>query len=277
VRNIRLKIQYDGSRYHGWQRQPNQITIQETIEEAIKKMTGEDVSLMGSGRTDAGVHALCQVANFYTESKIPFEGFEKGLNSLLPNDISILECREALEEFNSLRDSLCKVYGFYLISSRKRLPVWAHRAWVVARPLNVFKMKKAFSCLEGEHDFSAFQASGSSVKTTVRKVIFADMIHFFSDSTYGDHYFFTIAADGFLRYMVRNIVGMLAQIGMGKRESDEMGIVLESKDRTLAGPTAPPQGLYLRKIFYDKDKFARFLENPKGYLKWNLNQVCHKG
>jgi tRNA pseudouridine38-40 synthase len=268
VRNIRLRIQYDGGKYHGWQRQPQEITIQEVIEGAIKKMTQEDVNLAGSGRTDAGVHALCQVANFQTNSGIPLEGFKKGLNSLLPQDISVLEAVEVHADFHALRDCLGKVYSYYLISAGTRLPIWDHRAWVVERSLDIFKMKTAISCLLGEHDFSAFQAAGSSVKTSVRKVCYADIVDLFYDVYHGSHFLFTIAADGFLRYMVRNIVGTLVEIGTGKRDSGKMQMLLASRDRAQAGRTAPPYGLYLREIFYEEAEIKRFLNNPEEYLKW---------
>lgn len=268
MRNIRLKIQYDGAKYHGWQRQPQEITIQEVIERAIKKMTQENPSLVGSGRTDAGVHALCQVANFRTNSKIPLEGFKKGLNSLLPQDISILKAADVHADFHALRDCLGKVYSYYLISAGTRLPIWNHRAWVVERQLDFLKMKMAVSSLVGEYDFSAFQAAGSSAKTSVRKVYYADIVRLFYDGYYGSQFLFTIAADGFLRYMVRNIVGTLVEIGVGKREPGEMQMILASMDRAQAGRTAPPYGLYLREIFYDEAELKKFLNNPEEYLKW---------
>ena len=255
LRNIRLTIQYNGTRYHGWQRQIDPLTIQEVIETALRKMTGEQVRITGSGRTDAGVHALAQVANFHTDTEIPIEGLLKGLNSLLPKDIAILAASEIPSEFHSIRDSISKVYCYRILVADTRIPLWEERAWVLNRPLDLASMKEALLPLMGTHDFSAFRASGSSANTSVRTVylckIKAVTGEIFPPSG-GIHYMFHIAADGFLRYMVRNIVGLLVQIGLGTRSPKDMAQVLASRDRSTAGPTAPARGLYLKHVFYDK-------------------------
>jgi len=257
LRNIKLTIQYNGTRYHGWQRQVGQISIQGVIEAALEKMTGEQVCLIGSGRTDTGVHALAQVANFHTDSKIPLEGFLKGLNSLLPEDIGILATSEASPDFHSTRDSICKIYCYHILVSDTRSPFWNERAWLLNRSLDLSSMETALPPLIGTHDFSAFKASGSNAKTGIRTIYSCEirpMTWGIFPPSGGLHYMFTIAADGFLRYMVRNIAGLLVQIGLGKRPHEDMADVLASKDRSSAGPTAPPQGLYLKRVLYDESE-----------------------
>ena len=256
-RNIKLTIQYNGTKYHGWQRQIGQISIQEVIQAAIEKMTGEQVCLIGSGRTDAGVHALAQVANFHSGSKISLEGFLKGLNSLLPEDIAILAISEVPPDFHSIRDSICKIYCYHILVSDTKIPFWNKRAWLLNRSLDIHAMETAFPPLIGTHDFSAFKASGSNAKTGIRTIYLCEIKPItwgiFPPSG-GLHYMFTIAANGFLRYMVRNIVGLLVQIGLGIRSYEDMANVIASRDRSSAGPTAPPQGLYLKQVYYDKSE-----------------------
>ena len=255
MRNIKLTIQYSGLHYHGWQRQKEQLTIQWLIEGALYKMTREKITLIGSGRTDAGVNAIAQVANFHTASAIPVNGIQKGLNSLLPRDIAITLAEEVDEDFHAVKDVLCKLYSYHMISSFVRLPLWEEWGWVINYDLDADSIRKALPYLTKKQDFSAFRASGSSAKTSVRTVFSAT----FRSAAAGQfppsdakHYIFTIAADGFLRYMVRNIVGVLFLIGTGRLSYDDMEKIVASRQRSLAGPTAPPQGLYLERVFYDK-------------------------
>ncbi|MBW1671168.1 MAG: tRNA pseudouridine synthase A [Deltaproteobacteria bacterium] len=194
-RNIKLTIQYNGTKYHGWQRQVGQISIQEVIQAAIEKMTGEQVCLVGSGRTDAGVHALAQVANFHTDSKIPLEGFLKGLNSLLPEDIAILATSEAFPDFHSIRNSICKIYCYHILVSDTKSPFWNKRAWLLNRSLDIHSIEMAFPPLIGTHDFSAFKASGSNAKTGIRTIYLCEIkpiILGIFPSSGGLHYMFTI-------------------------------------------------------------------------------------
>ncbi len=231
------------------------MTIQGVIEAALEKMTGEHVRIIGSGRTDAGVHALGQVANFYTHTEIPTEGLLKGLNSLLPGDIAILDVSEVSPGFHSIRDSVCKLYCYRILAADTRVPLWRDRAWVLNRPLDLGSMKEAILPLRGTHDFSSFRASGSSASTSVRTVYLCEIESVTGEifpPSRGIHYTFRIAADGFLRYMVRNIVGLLVQIGLGIRSSGDMTEVLASRDRSAAGLTAPAHGLYLEQVFYDR-------------------------
>jgi len=253
LRNIRLTIQYDGTGFLGWQRQARGPTVQEELEKALSVMTGETVSVIGSGRTDAGVHALGQVANFKTKSNIPLSGLVKGLNSLLPRQIAVTEALEVPLEFHAIRDAVAKEYEYRIISAKTRQPLWENRAWVITRPLDLEGMQAAATHLTGTHDFSSFMASGSQVKTTVRTIHTLEVSCSIDECfppVKGQHYQITVAADGFLRYMVRNITGILVEVGLGKRDPDAVRHVLKATDRCRAGPTAPAQGLYLMRVMY---------------------------
>jgi tRNA pseudouridine38-40 synthase len=245
IRNIRLLLEYDGTRYHGWQRQKTGLTIQGVVETALERLTGEQVALIGSGRTDAGVHALGQVANFRTASAIPFRAFDEGLNSLLPYDIAVLEAREAPPEFHARKSALSKTYEYRILNRPRRSPLHHHYGWWIAAPLELEAMAVAAAALPGEHDFSAFRASGSGNRNPLRRVLDAAW-----QTHAGGWLRFTITATGFLRGMVRSLVGTLVEIGKGKAPPELMMELLKSGERPLAGPTAPPQGLYLVAVAY---------------------------
>ncbi len=252
-RNIKLTITYDGSSFHGWQTQPNAVTVQGTMESALKRMTREDIHLAASGRTDAGVHALGQVANFKTGRSIPLRGFEKGLNSLLPPEISVIAAEEAEPDFHSMTWARQKEYLYRIICFKERLPLLHGRAWVLRDRLDIDSMLDCAGCFKGRHDFSSFMAAGSSVRTTVRTVTSLG-IEKIQNLEYEplalEEIRIRIRADGFLRYMVRNIVGFLVEAGLGRRKPAEAAEVLEKRDRTQAGPCAPPGGLYLYRVYY---------------------------
>jgi tRNA pseudouridine38-40 synthase len=244
-RNIRLLLEYDGTRYHGWQRQADAVTIQQTLEEALERLTGEAVALIGSGRTDAGVHARGQVANFRTESAIPLQAFHHGLNSLLPKDIAVLEATDAEPAFHARKSARSKTYEYRIFNRGNRSPLHRNYAWWIAPVLEVAAMAQAAAILPGEHDFTAFRASGSDNLNPVRRVLAASW-----REEPGDWLSFTITATGFLRGMVRSLVGTMAEVGRGKAPATLLAELLESGARHLAGPTAPPQGLYLVEVFY---------------------------
>ena len=245
MRNIRLLLEYDGTAYHGWQRQKNAGTIQEVVETTLGRLTGAEVRLHASGRTDAGVHALGQVANFHTPSSIPLQAFVKGLNSLLPRDIAVLEAREASPEFHARYSARAKTYEYRLWCRPVRPPLELRYCWHLTQPLDLEAMAQAAAALPGEHDFSAFRASGGSPGHAVREVLQAA----WHQGTEG-RLRFSVTANGFLRGMVRSLVGTMVAIGQGKRPPADLAGLLLSGDRHGAGPTALPQGLFLVEVRY---------------------------
>ena len=245
IRNIKLVLEYDGTAYRGWQRQGNLPTIQKILEESIGRITRETITLYGSGRTDAGVHALNQVANFKTKSRIPVNNLFRGINSLLPEDIAIKEMQEMDENFHSRYTAKSKSYLYRILNSPVRSPLQRNQAWFIRCNLDFDKMTRALSMICGTHDFTSFCAAGSDVKSYVRTILRAE-IYREPDQVIS----IGIEADGFLRHMVRNIVGTLVEIGAGEGEPEAMRGILEARDRGQAGITAPPQGLFLREVKY---------------------------
>jgi tRNA pseudouridine38-40 synthase len=245
TRNIRLLLEYDGSRYHGWQRQRGDLSIQQVLEEALERLTGEPVKLIGSGRTDAGVHALGQVANFRTISVIPLKAFHEGLNSMLPYDIAVLEAQEVPPEFHARKAALSKTYEYRIINRPSRSPLHHHYGWWLSHKLDLDAMAAAAASLLGEHDFSAFRASGSGNRNPVRRIFAAGW-----QTHPGGWLRFTITGNGFLRGMVRSLVGTMVEIGKGKAGPELLTELLRSGERRRAGPTAPAQGLYLVEVVY---------------------------
>lgn len=244
MRNIKLIIEYDGTNYSGWQKQPNQKTIQETIEDSIKKITKEDIDIFGSGRTDRGVHARGQVANFFTSARIPGEKFKDAINSVLPDDIVISHSEEVDGEFHSRYSAKGKEYRYVFYNRRVPSPLLRNYAYHVPQKLHFDLMEKSINDFIGTHDFIAFMASGSSVKDTIRT------IHNVHLSKNHEIIELKIGGNGFLYNMVRIIAGTLVDIGIGKIDSSHIPQIIASKDRKNAGHTAPPQGLYLEKVFY---------------------------
>lgn len=239
-----IVIEYDGTNYHGWQYQKNAVTVQETVTHAIKKITGEKVDLIGSSRTDAGVHAFYQVANFKTNTKIPSEKLPYALNSVLPDDISVVEAKDVSDDFHARYSTKRKRYRYLILNRRFPVPMMRNYSWHIGQDLNIEDMKKALKHFIGKHDFSAFKASGSSAKNPVRTIYDVCL------EKENELIKVEIEADGFLYNMVRIIAGTIAYVGIGKIKADDIPDILSSKDRTRAGITAPPQGLYLLKIFY---------------------------
>jgi tRNA pseudouridine38-40 synthase len=245
IKNFKIIIEYDGTRYHGWQRQKKDVTIQGEIEKAIGIMTAKHIVVNGSGRTDAGVHARGQVANFRCETDLSPGVFQKGLNSLLPEDIVVRECRQAEDTFHARYNVKSKIYQYNIFNHP--VPPAINRAyvWSIRKPLNIVAMRSVASYIIGSHDFKAFEGAGSPRAQTTRHVMAADLVE--SDSRLLT---FRIEADGFLRFMVRNIVGTLVDVGLGKTLPDEFKQILKSRDRTKAGATAPPSGLCLMEVKY---------------------------
>lgn len=255
MRALKLTTQYDGTNYNGWQIQPNGITVQEILQKNIKKITGEDVKVIGAGRTDAGVHAIEQVASFKTSSGLEPGIIKRALNANLPADIRIIDACDVELDFHPRYDARSKIY-FYIISNSHIISPFLYRyAWKIPHKLNFEEMEYASEFLKGRHDFSAFRASGCSAKNPVRTVLNItmkrlDAIHFMDVLFHGDFIRVSIEADAFLRHMARNIVGTVIEVGRGKIKPEEIKKVIASKDRRLAGPTAPARGLFLEKVSY---------------------------
>lgn len=244
-RNLKLIIEYDGTGYCGWQRQPNGRSIQQEIEAALHIMTRQRVTLIGSGRTDAGVHALGQVANFTCDTTIEPQEFQKGLNSLLPADIVIRACTEAALSFHARYDVRSKTYRYRIRNNPLPAAIGRHYEWWIRFPLDLEAMSAAAGHLVGEKDFKAFEGTGSPRSHTVRHVSRAEVRQGPNDRIH-----FEIEAQGFLRYMVRNIAGTLVAVGMGKTAPDHIIAILNSHDRKMAAATAPAQGLCLVQVTY---------------------------
>jgi tRNA pseudouridine38-40 synthase len=241
---FKLTVEYDGTDYHGWQVQPNGRTIQAVLEEAVQSMVGECVRVAAAGRTDAGVHASGQVVSFALERQWPADTLLRGLNALTPRDISIATVEVVDEDFDPRRAARSRVYAYRIWNGRVPSPFWRRYAWHVARPLAVDRMRAAAACLIGEHDFSAFRAAGCDAAHPVRCVLRSELER--ADSLI----IYTVEATGFLRHMVRNIVGTLVEIGAVERPADAMQPLLAARDRTRAGPTAPAHGLCLTHVRY---------------------------
>lgn len=244
-KNFKLLIEYDGTAYHGWQRQRQDSTLQGTIEDALLVMTKAAVNLTGSGRTDAGVHALGQVANFHCDTTLTPKAFLAGLNSLLPDDIVIKDCAGVDGGFHARYDAIGKTYIYRILNQPLSGAIGRHYTWWVRRPLDVEAMVAAVDHLIGTHDFKAFEGAGSPRAHTTRTVTRASL-----QPSNNGCLVFEISANGFLRFMVRNIVGTLVDVGIGKRMPEDVGRILWGKDRGQAGATAPPQGLFLVAVDY---------------------------
>ncbi len=260
LRNIKLVISYDGTAYCGWQKQLNQLSIQEVVEKDISRMTSESPVLHGAGRTDAGVHAYGMVANFHTNTTIPCDGFLKGLNSMLPKDIRIMHAVEAAPDFHARFSAMGKTYIYYLDNSPVQDPSERLYVYHVKTPLDLAAMKNCLTFIQGEHDFATFEAKGSrdlenpGKRGSVRRIFSATLNQ---NKQHPNKITIEITGDGFLRHMVRNIVSTLIETGKGVKTVAAFEDALVSKDRLKCGPTAPAHGLYLKKIYYEKDCFPQ--------------------
>lgn len=242
--NLKLTIKYDGTNYHGWQVQPNGITVQEVIESALSEIAKKKITVTGCSRTDAGVHAAMHVSSFKFDSSIPVHKLALILNQKLPKDIRAVECTEVDDSFNARFDTKEKTYRYRILNAPHNDPFLSRYVWHYPIELNVLKMQKAAACMVGKRDFTAFMASGSNIKTTVRNLKRVDV------QKEGDLITITATADGFLYNMVRIIAGTLVYVGNGKLDADEVGRIIEEKDRRLGGVTAPPEGLMLEEVVY---------------------------
>lgn len=244
MRNIKLIIEFDGSNFCGWQRQPKGRTVQKVIEDAIYKATGEEIMINGSSRTDAGVHARGLVANFFTNSTIPGDKFREAINVRLPEDVSIVKSEEVDEDFHARYSSKGKTYSYTIVHRYERLSLGHQYLYHWRYDLDVEAMKEACKYFIGKHDFRAFMSPGSSIKTTVRTISELYIEH------KGDRVKIFITADGFLYNMVRIIVGTLIKVGNKKLKPEDMKSIIAEGSRKRAGMCVPPNGLILEKVFY---------------------------
>ncbi len=246
MRNIKLTIEYDGKDFNGWQKQPDKLNIQGTIEKAIEAVTGEKVELNASGRTDAGVHAIGQVANFKTNSKIPTEKIPIALNTKLKKTIRIIKAEEVEERFHSRLSCKRKTYRYVINNSEFSSALYRNFECHIPQKLDIEKMKKASKYFEGEHDFKAFKASGTSSKSS-RRTIYNASVYKREDG----RICIQLTGNGFLYNMVRIIAGTLIEVGLGKIKPEEITKIIEEGKRENAGKTMPPYGLFLVKVEYN--------------------------
>ncbi|MBQ5976831.1 MAG: tRNA pseudouridine(38-40) synthase TruA [Oscillospiraceae bacterium] len=245
MRNIALRLSYDGTSYHGWQVQKSEVSVAETLETALTKICGHPVKTVGCGRTDAGVHALRYCANFRTESTIPIGRFPLAVNSRLPADIAVTDAVEAPEDFNAIGSCIKKEYIYKILNRNIRDPFLENRVCFYPQHLDLERMQTAARAFEGRHDFRAVRSLGTETKTTVRTV------HWCRAEKDGDLITVSICADGFLYNMCRAMVGTMVYASYGKLEPEDIPALLAAGDRRLTGPTMPPQGLYLNRIWYE--------------------------
>jgi tRNA pseudouridine38-40 synthase len=254
MRTLKVVLSYDGTDFAGFQRQSNARSVQQVLEEALAPIEGGDVIVAGAGRTDSGVHALGQVASFTLTNQIAVDDLKNALNATLnatgSTDVRVLSVEEAPADFNARFSARGKRYRYRIVNADLLSPFERRFAWHVPRPLNLNDMREASRELLGEHDFGAFQAAGGTVKTSVRTVTASEWAETpLPDG--GRLLVYEIAGTGFLKYMVRAIIGTFVEVGIGKRPVGSLRELLASKDRAAAGPTAPPHGLYLVRVDYD--------------------------
>jgi tRNA pseudouridine38-40 synthase len=259
MRNLKIIVSYDGADFSGWQVQPDAATVQGTLATAIGRITGEKVLPQGSGRTDAGVHALAQVVTFVTESSVPTENFVKALNDILPASIRVLEASEAPAEFHARHSARAKTYRYRIFRKAICPPFLARYVWHFPYPLDEGAMAHAAGMVVGEHDFTSFAAvdpekgfnhRGHGGAQGIREASNVREIFSSAWGRVGDELVYTVRGSGFLHHMVRNLVGTFILVGKGTLQLDDMTRILEARDRSAAGATAPASGLYLVNVEY---------------------------
>ena len=241
----KLTIEYDGTNYAGWQYQPNQATVQEAVEHTLSQITQTRIPIIAAGRTDAGVHAWGQVANFQSEKSLSTHEWIRALNGLLPTDIAVQQVEEVPDTFHARYSATGKIYEYRILQTAHRSALERYRLWHIPQALNIEAMKEGGVHFIGTHDYSSFQNSPTDTKNPVCSVESFTLTQ--EDLLLRIH----VQADRFLKQMVRSMVGTLIEVGLGKRQASDIKKILESVDRRAAGKTAPPQGLYLAKVFYE--------------------------
>ena len=255
MRNVALRLMYDGTAYHGWQLQKTERTVCQTVQEAASRACGHPVKLTGCGRTDAGVHALRYCANFRTDCAIPADRLPYAINTRLPRDISVVDAVDAPEDFNAILSCIKKEYTYKIYNSRLRDPFYADRAYFYPQRMDVERMRRAAAQFVGTHDFRAVRSVGTETKTTVRTV------YWYEVEQNGPTLDLRACADGFLYNMARAMAGTLLYASEGKLEPEEIPALLEKGDRRMTGPTVPACGLYLTRIWYD-GAVGEMMEKP---------------
>lgn len=261
---MKLVVEYDGSCYHGWQRQAGSLSIQEVIESRLGIMLGKRVGIRASGRTDAGVHAKGQVINFHTRTRLTSEEILRGINSLLPRDIAVLSVEEVADFFHARFSAVSKVYEYHILNRPVPSALLRNYAWHIRRPLAVEPMEACLNRIRGNNDFSAFMASGSPVSSTERCMLRAELVRLGPDRLK-----FIYEADGFLRHMVRNLTGTIVEVGKGKWTLGDFERITRSGDRRQAGMTAPGHGLYLISVNYGKNDQIFHLRDQNEIIQTN--------
>jgi tRNA pseudouridine38-40 synthase len=250
MRTIKLTLAYDGTDFSGFQRQPNARSVQAVLEDALASIEGREVTVAGAGRTDSGVHALGQVASVSLGHPIDVKDLRQALNTTLPKDVRVLSVEEAPATFNARFSARGKLYRYRIVNADVMNPIERRFAWHVPRALSVDDLRLAARDLVGQHDFAAFQSSGGNITTSVRTISSSEWTEEALPEG-GRLLIYETAGSGFLRHMVRTIIGTLVEVGSGRRPVASVRELLASKDRTAAGPTAPPYGLYLVRVDYD--------------------------
>jgi tRNA pseudouridine38-40 synthase len=242
--NIKLTVEYDGTNYHGWQFQANSESVQAVLERALSTFLRTPTRVIGSGRTDAGVHALGQVVSFSTDKEVTTYRIRRALNALTPDDVTVKAVEIVADSFDPRRDARSRVYEYHILNRATRSPFLLRRAWHLHQPLNIDAMRAATTCLVGEHDFSSFRAANCDSAHATRHVFRTQI------EQRGDLVVYTVEATAFLRHMVRAIIGTLVEVGQGLRTAESFHELLEHRDRSKAGDTAPAHGLYLLEVKY---------------------------
>ena len=244
-KNFKLVIEYDGTNFFGWQIQNDRKTIQGEIEKALSLILNQKIRITGSGRTDAGVHAFGQVANFHADTNIQPQNLKKGINSLIKHPIVIRECSIVDNDFHARYNAVSKEYHYFILNREDPCAIERQYQWHIRHPLDIEAMNKCCQGITGIFDFKSFENTGSPRSSTIREVFFSSISHLDNSRLV-----FKICAKGFLKYMVRNLISTIVLTGLNKITPHEFTRILEARDRTKAGPTAPAHGLFLKKVNY---------------------------
>jgi tRNA pseudouridine38-40 synthase len=243
----KLTLEYDGTDFHGWQVQARERTVQGVLEDAVAQLFGEPVRVASAGRTDAGVHARGQVAAFSVQRERPLDTVLSGLNALTPADVAVRSAEVADDDFDPRRDARCRLYRYRIWNTRWTSPFWRRYTWHVVRPLDIERMAVGAAQLLGTHDFTSFRAADCDAENPIRTIMRSEI------ETDDCMILYTVEANAFLRHMVRNIIGTLVEVGLGERPAESIAALIEKRDRSLAGATAPAAGLCLERVWYAED------------------------